>query len=191
MKKQPQMTDATRSAMLDAFWAVYQQKPMARITIKDISDAAHVHRSTFYRYFTDIYDVLHQFEQRILDEISATLEQVQGEPEVTNLLAHAGVMVGALKDYAPAIYHLTSPTGDPGFRDQLRQQMLHHFSGLSFVAGHSLELDYLFNFVFTNILANLNFWYEHRQEYSLEQIAELSKTLISKGITDYVQNLKC
>lgn len=190
MKKQPEITETTRKLMLDTFWMVYQQKPIDRITIKDISDTAHVHRSTFYRYFTDIYDVLNQFEQKILDEISTTLENVHGNQEFTDLISHAGTMVGALKEYAPAIYHLTSPNGDSRFRSKLREQMLLYFSRFAFSTEHSLEAEYLFNFIFTNILANLNFWYEHREEYTLEQIVDFSKQLVSEGIAEYIKKLR-
>ena len=187
MKKQPEITSATKNAMLEAFWAVYQQKPIDRITIRDIADTAHIHRSTFYRYFTDIYDVLDQFEQKILDDISATLENLHDAQVLTDLISHAGIIVDALKGHAPAIYHLTSPNGDSGFRDKLRRRMLGHFSQFSSSAERSLETEYLFHFIFTNILANLNFWYEHRHEYPLEQIVQVSKQLVSDGIIQYMK----
>ena len=186
MKKQPEITDATRKNILNAFWTVYQQKPIDRITIKDISDTAHVHRSTFYRYFTDVYDLLDQFEKNILDDIKTTLEITHGTQEVVDLISHAGVIVGALKGYAPAIYHLTSPDGDPRFRSKLRELMYTYFSQFPFSENHSQKSEYLFNFIYTNILANLNFWYANRDKYSLEQIVNYSKLLVSDGIAKYV-----
>lgn len=186
MNKQFEITDATRKSIFEAFWTVYQQKPIDRITIKDISDTAHIHRSTFYRYFTDIYNVLDQFELRILDEISMTRDRIYGNQELYDLLSHADVMVRAMKEYAPIIYRLTGPDGDPAFRGKLRKQMFLYFSRFTYSTEHSLESEYLFNFIFMNILANLNFWYEHRREYTLEQIVELSKTLIGDGIIKYI-----
>ena len=190
MKKQPEITDATRKNILDAFWSVYQQKPIDRITIKDISDTAHVHRSTFYRYFTDVYDLLNQFEQQILDEIKDTLERAHNIQEVTDLLSHAGVTVGILKEYAPSIYHLTSPNGDSRFRSKLYKLMYVYFSRFPFSMEHSSEAEYLFNFIFTNILANLNFWYAHRDKYTLEQIVEYTKLLVGDGLANYVQKIR-
>ena len=65
-----------------------------------------------------------------------------------------------------------------------------YFSRFAFAAEHSLAAEYLFNFIFTNILANLNFWYEHRKEYTLEQVVDFSKQLVSAGIAEYVKILK-
>ena len=189
MKKQPEITDATRNAILDAFWTIYQQKSIDRITIRDISETAHIHRSTFYRYFTDIHDILDQFEQKILDEVSTVLETVHGAQALPDLISHTGAIVRALKEYAPAIYHLTSPDGDSTFRRKLREQMLRYFSRFAFSSEYSVEAEYLFHFVFTNILANLNFWYEHRHEYTLEQVVDLSKQLVSDGVVDYVKRI--
>lgn len=190
MKKQPEVTDATRKIILNAFWTVYQQKPIDQITVKDISDMAHVHRSTFYRYFSDVYDLLNQFEQQILDKIKITLERAHNTQEVTDLLSHAGVTVGVLKEYAPSIYHLTSPSGDSRFRSKLCELMYVYFSRFPFSVEHSLESEYLFNFIFTNILANLNFWYAHREKYTLEQIVEYTKLLVGDGLANYVQRIR-
>lgn len=187
VKKQPEITDATRKAILDAFWTLYQQKPVDKISIKELADLAHIHRSTFYRYFTDIYDLLGQLEEKVLSEISATLNNIETS-DFTDLLYHAESIVAALKEYAPLIYHLTGPNGDANFRSKLRERMRLRFSSLSVSRYPSLTLEYLFSFVFSCILSNLNFWYEHQEECSLEQVCGLSKQLISDGMLMFVKN---
>ena len=62
MKKQPEITTQTREKLIEAFWSFYCEKKIEHITIKEITDTARYHRSTFYEYFVDIYDVLNQME---------------------------------------------------------------------------------------------------------------------------------
>lgn len=57
MHKQPDITAATRKKIMDSFWNIYITTPIDKITISAITKSAGVHRSTFYEYFKDIYDL--------------------------------------------------------------------------------------------------------------------------------------
>lgn len=187
MKKQTEVTDATRKAIFDAFWTTYQRKPIDKISVKELVDIAHVHRSTFYRYFTDIYDLLGQLEEKVLCEISAVLDKIEAS-EIADLLNHAESTAIALKEYVPLIYYLTGPNGDVNFRNKLQEQMRLRFTGLSVGSNHSLSSEYIFNYIFSCLLSNMNFWYEHQEECSLEQICSMSKQLVSEGMIKYIRN---
>ena len=78
--------------------------------------------STFYRYFSDIYDLLDEFEQQIICEIEIHLKMVNTQ-DITDIISHADMMVKALKNSAPMICHLTSPRGDVHFRNKLQEQL--------------------------------------------------------------------
>jgi AcrR family transcriptional regulator len=67
MKKQPEITAQTRENLIQAFWGLYRQKKIEHITIKNITTRAGYNRSTFYEYFVDIYDLLNQFEDSLLE----------------------------------------------------------------------------------------------------------------------------
>lgn len=46
-----------------AFWEIYREKSINKITIKELMDKAGYHRSVFYTYFKDIYDLLEQEQE--------------------------------------------------------------------------------------------------------------------------------
>lgn len=69
MHKQPEITDATRKRILDVFWKNFETTNIEKITINQLSKAAGIHRSSFYRYFSDIYQVFDQFQDSLLEEI--------------------------------------------------------------------------------------------------------------------------
>ncbi|OOM71306.1 hypothetical protein CLPUN_49900 [Clostridium puniceum] len=68
MNKQPEITKQTRKNLMDAFWQIYCEKRIEKITVKDITTKAGYNRGTFYEYFTDVYDVLEQIESSILPD---------------------------------------------------------------------------------------------------------------------------
>ena len=70
MKNNPEVMTKTKQDLIDAFWALYCQKRIDKITVKEITQKAGYNRSTFYEYFIDIYDVLEQIETAIIPNIN-------------------------------------------------------------------------------------------------------------------------
>lgn len=48
----------TKQNLIDAYWRIYTQKPIQKITIKEITVKAGYNRSTFYECFTNLYAIL-------------------------------------------------------------------------------------------------------------------------------------
>ncbi|GEK29176.1 TetR/AcrR family transcriptional regulator [Furfurilactobacillus siliginis] len=57
--------EKTRLEFVDALHALLKQKPFEQISVNDICEQSQNHRSTFYRYYHDKYDLL-QDEFRIM-----------------------------------------------------------------------------------------------------------------------------
>lgn len=66
MGKRLTQTAQTRENLKTAFWELYRQKPLDQITVREVTDLAGYNRGTFYVYFKDVYDVLEQTEQEIM-----------------------------------------------------------------------------------------------------------------------------
>ena len=48
----------TKTAITNAFIELAKQKPIERITVKEIVSLAQINKSTFYAHYTDIYDLI-------------------------------------------------------------------------------------------------------------------------------------
>lgn len=47
----------TEQTFITAFWKLYEEKPIEKISVQQICRTAGYNRSTFYNHFTDIYDL--------------------------------------------------------------------------------------------------------------------------------------
>ena len=70
MNKQPEVTAQTKQNLIDAFWSLYCEKRIEKITVKEITQMAGYNRGTFYEYFTDVYDVLDQIELSLVPTLN-------------------------------------------------------------------------------------------------------------------------
>ena len=48
----------TVRALSDAFLTALKEKPLTRVTVRELTDAAHIRRQSFYYYFEDVYHLM-------------------------------------------------------------------------------------------------------------------------------------
>jgi len=55
------------------FVALLKEKPINKITVKEICDLAEINRATFYKYYLDAFDLLEKIEDEVLKELQETI----------------------------------------------------------------------------------------------------------------------
>ena len=86
MEKENRRTRITKLLLTDSFLHLLEQKPLSRVTVKDICEYADLNRSTYYRYFTDPYDQMAKLEVEIIEEMAACVDTraaKEGQPAYT------------------------------------------------------------------------------------------------------------
>lgn len=183
MKKTSDITEATRTHILDAFWELYKEMPFEKISVNAVAIKANIHRSTFYRYFTDIQNILEELENELLENIIADSLYSMSEglqalknTHSTEALDKGDELISALlMKHGEKIYYLTSARRDSHFKDKLYSWLKKQSHEIISLPEDSLEFDYLFTLIFTIILTNSNYCYEHRNEYNPKDITSLSR----------------
>ena len=61
----------TKRLMKDALLELMEHQDLVKVSVTAICEKADVHRSTFYKYYTDPADLLREIEQDFLDRIPA------------------------------------------------------------------------------------------------------------------------
>jgi len=106
--------DMTRENLIAAFWQLYQRGESISATA--VAAAAGYHRTTFYRHFSDVRDVLNQFEEKLVCRekvLSLQVRYLSGALNRRGLLKEIGpILHGTL----PAWATLLGERGDPEFR---------------------------------------------------------------------------
>lgn len=119
MKRNPAVTEATKAAIRDAFWTLYQQKSTDQITVKEITDLAGYNRSTFYQYYKDVYDVMEQIQEIIFNSIEAFSRLAITTGHEKSLLEIAQSFLDSQKDVQPYLVTLLIKENDPVFERRL------------------------------------------------------------------------
>lgn len=78
--------EKTRAAIKEAFLSLRTEKPLEKITIKELCRLAQINKSTFYSHYDDIYDLANAIEVEtisfILNDISQSEEYSTDNPDI-------------------------------------------------------------------------------------------------------------
>lgn len=96
MQKENRRVKMTKAMLNESFLKYLEEKPISRITVKEICEDADVNRSTYYVYYSDPYDQLHKIEDALIQEQAVYIDAIlkNGEQDdrsftnVVNKLLH-------------------------------------------------------------------------------------------------------
>lgn len=57
----------TKERIREVFIDLLTQKPLKSITVKELSDKADINRATFYLHYNDVFDLLEQLQNEVVD----------------------------------------------------------------------------------------------------------------------------
>ena len=123
--------EQTKQTLTDAFWRLYREKGIDKITVREITTLAGYNRSTFYEYFYDVPDVLQQIEDGLLDEMSF------GPPDDDNIPMASVVEI--FERNADALSVLLGEHGDFSFFFRVRGKMKEAFYALAAANGVTVD----------------------------------------------------
>lgn len=181
MNKQPHITQQTRQNLMDAFWSLYTQKRIEKITVREITLAAGYNRGTFYEYFRDVYDVLEQIENTLVPGV--------GELPPINLPAESIGMplddfLHLFKKNSQYYAALLGAGGDPAFAGKLKKTLKPMLKDIMLgkTKASELELDYILEFVLSAMIGVMGYWLEREQDLSGEAMMSLINGLMENGV---------
>lgn len=80
MRKYEAKNLQTETALKNAFMTLYSQNHLSQLKVEDICTAAGINRSTFYRHYSGISDLLHTIETELIQGVVKATES-SGHPE--------------------------------------------------------------------------------------------------------------
>ena len=121
MRKQPQVTEQTRANLRQAFWELYAEKPVEKISVREITDRAGYNRATFYLYYHDVYELLEEIEGVVLGNIERLVNERLLKGDKLEFSQHMGLVLRLAQRSRDYTRVLLGPHGDPAFSQRLKE----------------------------------------------------------------------
>lgn len=170
----------TKENIIIAFWDLYQKKSIKKITIKELMDKAGYHRSVFYIYFKDIYDLLEQEQEDFFLQINKFL------PYIFNcffLNQEDKYTLQKLKNffsmYAPKLYVLLGEHGDMSFQFKLKEEIRKNIYKFLNLDKKDYKTELAIEFFINGHLNALLYMYKYRDKLSIEDYLKIVRPIIN------------
>lgn len=180
MKKNPEITDATRKAFVDAFCELYKIEPIESITIQELTNRAGYNRCTFYQYFKDVYELLTYLEDTLISHIKKNIiVNIERGNMVENFIFSFTKLLEGKEKYLEVL--LDNPNGTR-FASRLKSEMIPIFIEEFHVVKNDVRAIYIFEFYLPGIISVISYWIHSKRNIPVEELGALIRDLLEGSV---------
>jgi len=117
----------TRMILKDSLISLMKERPITNIGIKEICARAEISRSTFYVYYENVYHILEEIEEELLEYFNDLLNQIDVSVKRSSrkyLLAYKQKFLEFISDKNNPLLVLLSENGDINFQKKFFQKLI-------------------------------------------------------------------
>lgn len=170
-----------RENIIIAFWNLYEYKPINKITVTELMNKAGYHRSVFYSYFKDIYDLLEQEKMRFFNNLNDFLPYVLDAFLQDNYSKYIVTkMQNFFDSYIAKVYILLGEHGDMAFQFKLKQVIRNHIYNICHLTEENCKQVLAVEFFINGHINTILYIYKHQDNLNLEDYIKLIRPIIKK-----------
>ena len=191
----------TRRVIRQCLTELLKTKRIQDITVREISEKADINRGTFYLHYRDIFDLMEQIENELLEELEDVLNHFKASDLLSNPALVFTRVFQLVKENSDMVSILIGQNGDINFvnrlKDIVREKCLKDWMELfrpgagggrqtSRSSQNTLLDDSAFeayySFTVTGCIGLVQYWLQTGLKETPEQLASLVEQIISKGL---------
>lgn len=181
------MSGFTKEIIIKTLFELLNEKPLAKITVKDIVERCGVNRNTFYYHFRDISDVV---EYALLRDVDKAFSR---PVEVDSFLDCLEVLVNQIGENKKAMLHIYCSIQRETFTsalDKMCQYIVNHYVAHNFEKEIMEKEDmkvlmHFYKCVMTGVILD---WLDHRMSYDLVEYAGRLRQLHGNNFEKTLEN---
>ncbi len=183
-KKLDRRVKYTRMVVTGSFVKLLSEKPMSKITVKEICELADINRATFYKYYADTYDLLTKIEEEMIADINTYLYGVQYGSTGSILEGTLEKIFSYVRDNAELCNVLLSDSSDFQFSKKIVEVVQRGYLEAWSTQQPALpkDVEYAFTFAAFGSIGVIRRWMNEGMKKSDREMAMLISNMTSRGI---------
>jgi AcrR family transcriptional regulator len=168
-----------KEKMMRTYLELATEQPIIKIKVAHVTAAAGYNRCTFYQYFDDIYDLLDQTENMLIEEIKTVV--MEAHSESTDYTGNIEIATSSLNKFSKYLYTLTGPNGSPSFQFKYKNALRPVVA--SVIRKHNMDFnDIVLEYTLGAFVSCVRYWYENQDTITPEELAEIIYKLTVNGV---------
>ena len=150
MKKENQRVKLTKRIFKDSLIEILKEKAIYSIKVKELCNKAELNRTTFYKYYENIYDVLADVEYDVLKDSEHCISEIENinESQIKNTIYKLLCNIQRNKD---VYYLLLINSADNEFYEKLMKTIIDLLKNK--IGQSNIDLKENYEYIFSYIIA--------------------------------------
>lgn len=166
----------TKKVIRENLIALLKEKPLNKITVKELCARAEINRATFYKYYLDVYDLFDKIEADFLADLNKRVGQSLDSAFEETLV----LILKSIKEQSEVYLALFSENGDPQFPEKILIDCYEHSVGsmkTRFQSLSSSEQEWLYYFLAQGLSGVISRWIVGGMKENVEDVASFAMRL--------------
>lgn len=181
----------TKKDIMDAFLLILKTKEIEKITIKEITNLSGHNRSTFYVYYNDVYDLLEQAEDELINKICFAINELM---TINKNISTDTIINSFLSVYVEDKIMLSTlfTSNSSNFLYKYKKIIKNKFLNQMIVTEENkVKLDYLIEYQVSAVISCIIHWIKSDEQISANDLLKLLQTYSVNGFYNiFIQNSK-
>ena len=177
MNNEDRRVKKTENVLQNALAKLLINKKIQNITIKELTNTADIHRSTFYTHYQDIYSLYEQIENSVIEELNII---ISNDPTHSYEALYV-TLIDYVYDNAILYRMLISNNGNINLQKRVKQLIEDNYLKIwqyeDNKSSISEEMRYFTTYHVQGCMSVLNLWVESNFTYSKENILDMLRKL--------------
>jgi len=179
----------TRKAIKTSLIRLMSQKEISDITITEIADDADINRKTFYAHYRDIYDILDEIENDLIEKLFHILDNADILKSMYNPYPLFRELTSEINKDFEFYKLLVQSKNYNSLLDKIQETLKTRFLEL---IKDTAKIDrdifsFMIDFVSSGITAVYKAWFRSERNISLEQLSKSLSLLIGSGLNSALE----
>ncbi len=180
----------TRIVLRQSLLTLLRDTPIQKISVKNLCDYAGINRGTFYSHYVDTYDLLHQIELDLFNEMSESLSIFHVENPRQVLLSSCDIFTEVFSCIYKNIDLCQILLGRNGDSTFLRRILYIAFESCSSGWSDSSDefpdskmlISYIYSFIANGIAGLIQQWIDDGLKQTSEEMGQIASRITVSGL---------
>jgi AcrR family transcriptional regulator len=174
----------TKNDFIIAFWNLYEKKRIEKISIRELCDTAGYNRTTFYSYFSDIYDLLNQAIVNLISPIANNIIHIQDLKSLIDFNSIKNIFLNFFNKNDRYIKIIFKNNHEYILEDKAKEILRPIFKEkLINTTDSSTSFQYIIEYQISAIFGVLKFWFQDEEtKLSEEKLAQILFDISTQGV---------
>lgn len=173
---------AIKSAFIDLILA---NRSMNNISVTKLVDAADISRGTFYLHYTDLYELLEDIENDLLEDFKSAINSHEAESLQNSLLPFIREIIKFIRANNELLSVLVTDKLDMSFtfkiKEITKEKCFENWKKMNYTEPTKMH-EYYYSFIFAGTVDLIIEWFQGEIKEDDDTMAQLIEKMIIEGI---------